>query len=118
MVDDSIANDNGNTPLFNYAIETRRAAHQAALPKMPQRCEKALEQLRRVGRHGMTRHQLADSINVPLQSICCVAKRLRDLGLAVEIGKRKTAAGASAAVLVAKEFCSVSSANRSEAASG
>ncbi|WP_153559366.1 hypothetical protein [Roseimaritima sediminicola] len=83
------------------ASETRRDAYQAAQPKLTGRLATALDSLRAAGPRGRTRHELAEAMELPLQSVCSLALRLRREGLARESGKRSTPSGSMAAVLVA-----------------
>ena len=88
--------------LLKVSPETRRAAQEAAAPKLSERTRIALAELRARGDRGATRHELATAMRLPLQSICSVALSLVRLGLATERGKRSTPNGAKAAVLVAE----------------
>ncbi|SMP41621.1 hypothetical protein SAMN06265222_101628 [Neorhodopirellula lusitana] len=90
--------------LFDYgatAQATRAEAHEAAKPKQADRTARAEEILLSRGATGCTRHELADLMGLPLQSICSPALRLLRDGLTVEPGiRRPTPSGGTAAVMV------------------
>ncbi|EMI52572.1 hypothetical protein RSSM_06005 [Rhodopirellula sallentina SM41] len=94
--------------LFDYgatAQATRAAAHAAALPRQTDRIARAEEILLARGATGCTRHDLADAMGLPLQSVCSVALRLLREGVASEPGMRRpTPSGGTAAVMVHVEF--------------
>lgn len=100
-----------NLPLFDageHAVETRAAAAKAAKPKRKGRCVAAIETLQRVGAVGLTRHELASAMDLPLQSVCAIALRILRSGEAIEDGrKRKTPCGHDAAVMVARDCTEV-----------
>lgn len=95
-------------PLFDHgqhAKATKAEAYTAAKPKQQARKQLALIVLRKAERHGLTREQWAEGLNLRVQSICSIALELLRDGLAVETGeRRKTSSGSSAAVIVAAEF--------------
>lgn len=102
------AHRSGQQSLFDaprpIAPETRAAAFVASKPKQSDRIATALACLRRAGSQGLTRHELAEAMPLPLQSVCSIALRLRRDGLAVESGKRPTPTGSMAAVLIASSL--------------
>src|SRR6056297_496791 len=87
-------------PLFDYgatAKATRADAHRQAEPKQADRRHRALQHLVDAGNRGLTRHELADAMALPLQSVCSVALALLRDGLASEPGPRRpTPSGAQA----------------------
>lgn len=97
-----------NLPLFDFgqtSAETRAEAAKAALPKLSRRSQAAVEKLHRAGSAGLTRHELAAAMDLPLQSVCSIALKVLRSGQAIEDGrKRKTPCGHDAAVMVAVEF--------------
>ena len=103
-------------PLFDFgatAKATRADAHRQAEPKQADRRRLALQLLADAGNHGLTRHELADAMALPLQSVCSVALAILRDGLASEPGpKRPTPAGSMAAVLVVTELGRGEIANR------
>ena len=86
------------------APETRAQAFRVSKPKHTSRVLAAMDCLRRAGSRGLTRHELAEAMGLPLQSVCSIALELRRSGLAREVGKRKTPSGSHAAVLVLADF--------------
>ncbi|MCO8124495.1 hypothetical protein NHH03_22340 [Stieleria sp. TO1_6] len=83
------------------AKATKAAAYADAKPKMPERRQQALELLANAGDDGLTRHQLADEMDIPLSSACPLALQILRAQLAVETGeKRLTPMGKPAAVFV------------------
>ncbi len=94
-------------PLFDYgsaAAATRAAAHDAAKPKQTARQLAAIEALRLAGSRGLTRHELAEFMGLPLQSVCSPVLAILRSGLANEDGrKRATESGAQAAVITIGE---------------
>ena len=84
----------------SVSSETRAEAYKVALKALPERCLLSCIALREAGPFGLTRHELAEKIDVRLQTICSVAKAIRDGGLAREVGKRPTPSGSNAAVLI------------------
>lgn len=91
-------------PLFDFganAQATRAEAHAAALPRQADRLTHAAEILFERGSIGCTRHELADLMGLPIQSICSIALKLLQNETATETDiRRRTPSGASAAVIV------------------
>lgn len=95
-----------NLPLFSSgetAKETRAAAHEAAKPKQSKRIEQAEAILLDAGNRGCIRHRLGDLMGIPLASVCSIALKLLDAGIAFEVGKRPSPYGKPAAVLVHRD---------------
>ncbi|WP_143549376.1 hypothetical protein [Rhodopirellula bahusiensis] len=95
-----------NLPLFSSgqtAKETRAAAHEAAKPKHSKRLDQAEAILFDAGPQGCIRHRLGDLMGIPLASVCSIALKLLDAGIAFEVGKRPSPHGKSAAVLVHRD---------------
>ncbi len=94
-------------PLFDNGATvaaTRSAAHDDAKPKQNARRAAAIESLRLAGTRGLTRHELAAMLELPLQSICPIALAVLRNGDAIEDGrKRATNTGSQAAVIVISE---------------
>lgn len=77
---------------------TRRQALAESIPKASARRNQAIEILS-ASPDGLTRHELAERMSVPLQSICSVALWLVRNGHAYQRGQRATATGSNASVL-------------------
>jgi hypothetical protein len=103
---DYYAQSTDSLPLFDWgatAQQTRSDAYIKAKPKRGQRIEAAEAAIRDTP-DGLTRHELADALNIPLQSVCSIALALLDEGKVFEQGARRTPHGSQAAILVHVSF--------------
>ncbi|QDV11257.1 hypothetical protein CA51_11180 [Rosistilla oblonga] len=82
--------------------KTRRAAYDAAKPKVSARSLRALAFLHDRGSHGATREEIAIALGTVHHAVSSITGPLIKLGLASETtGRRETSTGTRAVVLVA-----------------
>jgi len=88
--------------LTGMARLASREAWERSRPRAAERRLRALEALHEAGPRGATNEELATRLRVPVHILSSRTSELKRMGLARETGeRRRTASGATAAVLVA-----------------
>lgn len=84
--------------------ETRAIAAASSLPSGPSRRERIAAHVASCGRYGATREDIAEALDLPIQTVCPLVKSMQVSGRLVSTSrKRSTRNGRPAAVLVTPE---------------
>ncbi|MCA9137860.1 MAG: hypothetical protein KDB00_13905 [Planctomycetales bacterium] len=87
-----------------HAKQTRAIAAASAMEKGPSRRDRIETFIRDRGPHGATRHEIADAMGWPVQSVTSPVLAMLRSGRLIENGKtRLTRHGSPAAVIVCRE---------------
>ena len=82
------------------AKQVREDTYHSLLGELTAQECAVIEALRKIGRSGATRHELAEVLNRPLSSMCGRVNKLEEDGIVVETGdKRETQYGKLASVV-------------------
>lgn len=95
----------GQLNFVHRTAQTSRLATAGTIRKRDQRAIDAMDQLSQAGTAGLTRHELADLMRIPLSSVCSLAARMIENGQAVEAGDTRLSPFGHAAKILRHSTC-------------
>ena len=92
-------------PTRDEGKQSKVETYAATLPNHRSQRGIVLARIASAGRNGITRDQLVEELRLPLGSVCGRVRELKDANLVIDTRERRqTSNGATAAVLVCREF--------------